>query len=367
MTITQLERKRNAAFSELRKSIDAMDLQKGRGYALQGKISFQGLPISIEQERGSYREGTDANGREWRTLMTVPYGAIRATKANDGDNVDCYVGLDKFSDSVFVIHQNTLQGVYDEDKVILGAHSKAEAKELYLRHVDDPKYFGSIDEYDMKTFKRMLKERRGVKLKKSIGGYDMTVRERKGGRAERIMRDLGKEDKKSVEKFDEDLGAFHRGHREKILERCRKLVAAGKLSVVDAGLAESRLNKSMDLGEELYGKLGMKKLSKSSTTEQLEPFGVPVGSGNLAVNQPAGGVASQETTRAAQGEGQQRTWTFTATASGNLVTVTKEEVLHASHQTVLRGKHSTVQGGIIEGQVNKGQSISEETLREIFA
>jgi hypothetical protein len=139
-----------------------------RSKRLQGKLMFQGLPISIETERGSYRMGKDEHGNSWRTFMHIPYGYVRATEGVDGDHVDVYVGPDKHSSNVFIVHQvDPYTGKYDEDKCMLGFNRAEDAKAAYIRQYDRPDYFGTMDEVDMATFKTMLKERKGMKLKKS--------------------------------------------------------------------------------------------------------------------------------------------------------------------------------------------------------
>lgn len=139
-----------------------------RSQALQGYCKFQGLPISIENERGSYRQGKEPNGRMWRTFMHITYGYIRLTEGTDGDHVDCYIGPIKTSDRVFIVHQQVPETkAYDEDKVMLGFNSGADAKAAYVRQYDRPGFFQSMEEHDMATFKQMLKDRKGMKLKKS--------------------------------------------------------------------------------------------------------------------------------------------------------------------------------------------------------
>lgn len=140
-----------------------------RSRRLQGKLVYQGLPISIENERGSYRQGNAPDGTFWRTFMHYAYGYIRATEGTDGDHVDCYVGPNQFADTVYVVHQQDPDTKrYDEDKCMLGFNSAAEAKSAYLRQYDRPGFFQSMSEYPMGTFKALLRAREGMKLKKSI-------------------------------------------------------------------------------------------------------------------------------------------------------------------------------------------------------
>lgn len=108
-----------------------------RSRRLQGRTTYQGLPISIENERGSYRQGTSPDGHFWRTFMHMAYGYIRATEGTDGDHVDCYIGPNPFAPNVFVVHQQDPKTKkYDEDKCMLGFNSPAEAKAAYLRQYD---------------------------------------------------------------------------------------------------------------------------------------------------------------------------------------------------------------------------------------
>ena len=138
---------------------------KKAAYKLQGRLIFQGLPISIENRKGSVRSGVDADGHQWRIKMKMPYGYIRLTEGTDGDHVDCYVGENKESKRVYIIHQNHPDtGKYDEDKVMLGYNSAKEAKEAYLQQYDRPGFFGSMTTCNIDQFKEMLEKKKGKKL-----------------------------------------------------------------------------------------------------------------------------------------------------------------------------------------------------------
>lgn len=142
-----------------------------RSRKLQGKTVFQGLPISIENDRGSYRQGMDPNGESWRTpFLNLKYGYIRGTMGSDGDHVDVYIGPHGQSSRVFVVNQkNPDTGKFDEWKVMLGFESYKQAKLAYLGQYDRPDYFGDMVEVDMATFKDLLKQGKGKEpLKKSI-------------------------------------------------------------------------------------------------------------------------------------------------------------------------------------------------------
>jgi len=128
------------------------------GHKLYYRTTFQGLPISIENRKGSVRRGVDPDGHKWETKMKYPYGYIRLTEGVDGDHVDCYLGPNKDSRKVYVIHQkNPDTGEYDEDKVMLGFNSAKEAKEAFLAHYDKPGFYGGMDSFDIEEFKKLLK------------------------------------------------------------------------------------------------------------------------------------------------------------------------------------------------------------------
>jgi hypothetical protein len=151
-----------------------------RDYRLQGKCNFQGLNISIENKKGTYRQGTDINGKPWKTLMAYDYGRITGSKAVDGEAVDVYVGPNKECKRVFVVHQVDpyKNHMYDEDKVMLGFNTREQAIAAYQSQYDRPDFLGEISEFDIKDFKIALREKYGkmlynspILLKKSLESW----------------------------------------------------------------------------------------------------------------------------------------------------------------------------------------------------
>lgn len=141
-------------------------IEKGR--KLEGHMNFQGLPISIEQKAGSvrhwYDEAADEHGT---TTMRIPYGYVTGTLGLDGDAVDVFVGPAKTSSKVFVITQMTRPEFkkIDEQKVMLGFDSPEKAKEAYLQHFNDARFFGSMKEISLEEFREKLKTHRGKLIK----------------------------------------------------------------------------------------------------------------------------------------------------------------------------------------------------------
>ena len=71
----------------------------------KGKVTIQGLNISIENPQGSVRKGISPDGSKWENTLAAHYGYIRGTEGNDGDHVDTFIGPKPESQKVFVIDQ----------------------------------------------------------------------------------------------------------------------------------------------------------------------------------------------------------------------------------------------------------------------
>lgn len=117
----------------LKAIFEEMTLQKA--YKLQGELNFQGLDIAIENAAGTERSWKDASGNEGSTYMQYGYGYVRRTRGADGDEVDVFVGPDPRAPMAYIVAQQTPDtGIYDEDKVMLGFPSEAQALEAYRQH-----------------------------------------------------------------------------------------------------------------------------------------------------------------------------------------------------------------------------------------
>ena len=129
------------------------------------RTEFKGLPISIENAKGSYRYWYDPiKDENGRTQMKYPYGYIRATEGRDGDSIDVFIGPNKTSDRVFVVRQQDPKTKkYDEDKVMLGFVSADEAKKAYLANYDDKGFFGGIVELPFNDFQtKVTRKKKGA-------------------------------------------------------------------------------------------------------------------------------------------------------------------------------------------------------------
>lgn len=136
--------------------------QKEAGNYAKRKLSFQGLPISIENEKDSDRSGVGPDGKKWTVAMPAHYGYIRKTEGVDGDHVDVYVGPNEESDRVFVIEQvNAETKKFDEHKCMVGFNTEDEARSVYHRAFSDgkgPDRIGKLTPMTMAEFKEWLKD-----------------------------------------------------------------------------------------------------------------------------------------------------------------------------------------------------------------
>lgn len=149
------------------------------GHKLQGRERFHGLEISIENERGSIRSGTDPSGHEWETFMPHKYGYIRGTVGTDGDHVDVYIGPDRTSEMAYIVHQRDPKTRrYDEDKIMLGFSTEEKARDAFKRQYDRRGFLGPITVVTIQELKRMLKTSKGKKLEKAVPVVPIAILEK---------------------------------------------------------------------------------------------------------------------------------------------------------------------------------------------
>ena len=138
---------------------DPTDEQKRAGNYRKGHCTVQGLPITIENPKGSVRRGCSADGKEWSQKMAAHYGYIKRTESDaDGDHIDVFLGKCPESEVVFVVDQVRQDGAFDEHKGMIGYTCADEAKEAYLSNYSKGwTGFGGIKALTMPTFKEWIK------------------------------------------------------------------------------------------------------------------------------------------------------------------------------------------------------------------
>lgn len=146
-------------------------------HKLDGRMTFRGLPISIETAKGAYRHWTDAaTGEAGKTKMLYAYGYIRRTKGLDGDHVDVFVGPNEKAENVYVIMTNKAPDFKerDEEKCMLGFDSMSDAKEAFLKHYNKPEFFHKITAMPFAKFEKRVFETYDGTRKKVAEDADFT-------------------------------------------------------------------------------------------------------------------------------------------------------------------------------------------------
>ena len=133
----------DSANAGARGDLDAMSHQQlHAGNYPKGHVWIHGLDVTIENAPGSKRGEKDQHGTQWEVTMPSSYGYIRGTVGADGMQLDCYVGTDPESDTVWVIDQNRVSKKgnrkgFDEHKAMLCYADLESALEDYLKsHFD---------------------------------------------------------------------------------------------------------------------------------------------------------------------------------------------------------------------------------------
>lgn len=147
-------------FEEARQAVNiepTLAQQESGNYA-KGHITWRGLPLAIENPRGSVRRGVDEAGQEWETVMPFDYGYIKRTQGADDDHIDCFVGTEYEQDAVFIVNQvNPRTGAFDEHKVMLAFGDKQAAHDAYLASYEAGwNGLESIHELTMDEFKAWM-------------------------------------------------------------------------------------------------------------------------------------------------------------------------------------------------------------------
>lgn len=128
---------------------------KGVEHAVVRRLTFRGLKISVETDKGQTRQ--------WRggeTKMWFPYGYFEGTKHNgvsgDGMALDVFVGRHEDAPDVYVIRQMHSPDFeeFDELKVMLGFESEKRARAAYLMHYEpqDERRIGDMEAYPFDEF-----------------------------------------------------------------------------------------------------------------------------------------------------------------------------------------------------------------------
>jgi hypothetical protein len=122
-------------------------------FPYQGTIDFQGIPINVENVKGSTRSGTAPDGTMWSITMGAHYGEVAGSIGADGDAVDVYVGDDAQAPEVYVFQVRDLTtGDFDEVKAFLGFRTLDEAVASFRAHYDRDGFLMSVTTWPISEF-----------------------------------------------------------------------------------------------------------------------------------------------------------------------------------------------------------------------
>ena len=173
-TMEEVDSKANEA------ELNPTDAQKEAGNYKMGHVRIMGMPISIENPKGSYRQYKKEDGSIGKNQMKHHYGYFTNTTGNgkDGDAVDVFIGPNvENCEYVYVVDQNNEQGEFDESKVMLGFNSTEHAKKAYMANYSaDWTGFRAITKVPLNVFKKWLYRKH--KQRKPFSDYT-TIKKKK--------------------------------------------------------------------------------------------------------------------------------------------------------------------------------------------
>ena len=116
-----------------------------------------GLPVFIENPRGTTRSGKNREGTPWSITMTHHYGRIEKTAGFDNEAVDVFIGDDADSQDVHVIRtQDPITNTMDEEKCVLCCRDPGKAKQIFLDNYSDSRFYGGQTHMTMEEFKHFI-------------------------------------------------------------------------------------------------------------------------------------------------------------------------------------------------------------------
>lgn len=122
------------------------------------RYTFAGFDVVIENPAGSVRTWKSKSGESGETTMLFDYGYLDGYMGVDKDELDVYIGPDEDAEFVHVVHQMKQPDFEkpDEDKTMLGFSGADEAKDAYLAHFDDDRFFGGMSVMRLEDFRSKL-------------------------------------------------------------------------------------------------------------------------------------------------------------------------------------------------------------------
>ncbi len=112
--------------------IEAGNYAKGHGKIGADDQGRGGIPVTIENPKGSVRRGTSPDGTPWEVELPAAYGYFKGTEGADGDHVDTFIGPNPASPVAYAVDQvDPATGAFDENKILTGFDSPEQAVAAY--------------------------------------------------------------------------------------------------------------------------------------------------------------------------------------------------------------------------------------------
>lgn len=140
------------------------DLLQASKRVLDDRRRWRGLDVSIENRSGSTRHWVDGT-RSGSSIMFVDYGYFRLSRDNDGEHVDVFLGqTPDDAGVVWVVKQmrSPKFTTFDENKVLIGFEDGEVARQTYLAHYDNPRFFGGMSGFEAEAFAEFMRIHRRV-------------------------------------------------------------------------------------------------------------------------------------------------------------------------------------------------------------
>jgi len=143
---------------------DLTRTQKESGKYPKGKVTLKNIPITIENPKGSFRDGVSPQGVPWKSQLNYTYGYIDDSVGADGEEIDVFLGPLAGTEQdflVYIINQiDPTTRVFDEHKIMFGFSNWSEAKKAYLSCYEPGwKGFGSMDQISLTGFSSWIKSK----------------------------------------------------------------------------------------------------------------------------------------------------------------------------------------------------------------
>lgn len=143
--------------AEQETNTEPTDAQKEAGNYKKGHVKIDGYNITIENPKGSERNGQDKDGKKWSITMNNTYGYILGTEGVDGDHIDVFLSDNPSEGNVYVVDQVNADGSFDEHKVMYGFPDIESARKAYLSNYEEGwQGLGNITGVSKEEFKKWV-------------------------------------------------------------------------------------------------------------------------------------------------------------------------------------------------------------------